>query len=69
MSSCVYEKIKFKGYTWRTRAGALSAMEGDEVARLRARIVELEQQLQRMGPKREKIETMSAEVVDSNPYR
>lgn len=45
-----------------------SAMER-EVARLRARIVELEQQVQRMGPKREKIETMSAEVVDSNPYR
>lgn len=43
--------------------------EGDEVARLRAQIIELEQQLRRIGPKREKIDTMSAEVVDSNPYR
>lgn len=47
----------------------MAVNERDEVARLRARIVELEQQLRRMGPKREKIDTMSAEVVDTNPYR
>ena len=40
-----------------------------EVTQLRARVAELEQQLQRTGPRREKIHRMSAEVVDSNPYR
>ena len=42
-----------------------------EVVQLRARVAELERQLEavRAGPRREKIHTMSAEVVDSNPYR
>ena len=39
------------------------------IALLRARVAELESQLQRTGTRREKIERMSSEVVDSNPYR
>ena len=47
------------------------ANEVEEVSRLRARVAELERQLAASGraTKREKIQTMSAEVVDSNPYR
>lgn len=46
----------------------------DEVESLRRRVAELEKQLQEEKSKdatatREKIEHMSAEVVDSNPYR
>ena len=44
-------------------------MADREVAELRARVEELEKQLLRKGPRREKVERMSAEVVDSNPYR
>ena len=43
-----------------------------EIARLKARVKELERELgeaRRERPHREKIEHMSAEVVDSNPYR
>lgn len=39
------------------------------VVQLRARVAELESQLQRAGTRRKKIDKMSAEVVDSNPYR
>jgi hypothetical protein len=39
------------------------------VARLQARIADLEKQILRTGPVREKIHKMSSEVVDSNPYR
>ena len=44
----------------------------EEVARLKRRVSELEQELSSMRanqPARTKIEQMSAEVVDSNPYR
>ena len=43
-----------------------------EIARLKARVTELETELgeaRRERPHREKIQHMSAEVVDSNPYR
>ena len=43
-----------------------------EIARLKDRVAELERELttvRRDGPRREKIQRMSAEVVDSNPYR
>lgn len=53
----------------RGRAMAAERELAAEVAQLRARVAELEQQLQRTGHKREKINRMSAEVVDSNPYR
>lgn len=53
----------------RCQASVMAVNEEGEVAQLRARIAELEQQLQRIGPKRKKIDAMSAEVVDSNPYR
>lgn len=46
--------------------------EEDEVARLKRRVSELEQELSSVRasqPARTKIEQMSAEVVDSNPYR
>jgi len=39
---------------------------------LERRIAELESEvdaLRKAGPKRDRIKTMSAEVVDSNPYR
>ena len=39
------------------------------VEQLRARVAELELRLQKTESKREKIDQMSAEVVDSNPYR
>lgn len=45
----------------------------DEIARLKRRIAELEGELRSAGntdhPGRTKIKEMSAEVVDSNPYR
>lgn len=45
----------------------------DEIEGLKAKIKELEIALEtekkRKGPMREKIEEMSSEVVDSNPYR
>jgi hypothetical protein len=45
----------------------------DEVQKLKNRVAELEKSLEmerkRKGPRREKIELMSSEVVDSNPYR
>lgn len=45
----------------------------EEIKKLEDRIIELEKALEmerkRKGPRREKIETMSSEVVDSNPYR
>ena len=45
----------------------------DEIEGLKAKIKELEIALEaerkRKGPMREKIEQMSSEVVDSNPYR
>lgn len=46
-------------------------MASEEVVELRARVAELEQQLAAATSqqKREKVERMSAEVVDSNPYR
>ena len=43
-----------------------------EISRLRRRVAELEEELSAArtgGPRREKIQQMSAEVVDSNPYR
>ncbi|XP_031564378.1 ubiquitin-like modifier-activating enzyme 5 [Actinia tenebrosa] len=44
----------------------------DEIQKLKNRVVELEKALdlerKRKGPRREKIELMSSEVVDSNPY-
>ncbi len=50
--------------------------EESEVARLRCRVMELERELAALsGPvdvdvvKRSKINKMSSEVVDSNPYR
>lgn len=46
--------------------------EEDEIARLKRRVSELEQELTSVRgslPVRTKIEQMSAEVVDSNPYR
>ena len=47
------------------------ASDREEVARLNARVADLERQLAaaKSGKKREKVERMSAEVVDSNPYR
>jgi hypothetical protein len=39
-----------------------------EIAALRARVAELEAQLPKANP-RQRIEHMTAEVVDSNPYR
>ena len=56
-------------YAWSVLAMAVEPKLAAEVAQLRARVAELEQQLQRTGSKREKINRMSAEVVDSNPYR
>ena len=44
----------------------------DEIARLKRRVAELEQELssaRKNNPGRTKIQQMSAEVVDSNPYR
>ena len=45
----------------------------DQIEELNAKIRELEEALEaekkRKGPIREKIEAMSSEVVDSNPYR
>lgn len=45
----------------------------DEVQKLKNKVVELEKALdlerKRKGPRREKIDLMSSEVVDSNPYR
>lgn len=45
----------------------------DQIEELNAKIRELEVALEaekkRKGPIREKIEAMSSEVVDSNPYR
>lgn len=45
----------------------------DSIETLKAKIQELEEQLDRANnkhiPVREKIDTMTAEVVDSNPYR
>lgn len=38
-----------------------------EIAQLREKVKQLE--AQKVLPKREKIQTMSSEVVDSNPYR
>ena len=60
-----------RGQTSWFAVGAMAAEPelAAEVAQLRARVAELEQQLQRTGSKREKINRMSAEVVDSNPYR
>lgn len=46
--------------------------EEDEIARLKRRVSELERELSSVRdnqPARTKIEQMSAEVVDSNPYR
>ena len=46
--------------------------EEDEIARLKRRVSELERELSAVRgnqPTRTKIEQMSAEVVDSNPYR
>ena len=43
-----------------------------EIALLKDRVAELERELtsvRRNGPRRERIQQMSAEVVDSNPYR
>ena len=47
------------------------ASHKEEVVRLNARVAALERQLAavKSGKKREKVERMSAEVVDSNPYR
>lgn len=46
-------------------------MASEDIEGLRARVAELEQQLAAATSrqKREKVERMSAEVVDSNPYR
>jgi phage shock protein A len=55
-----------------TDTGAAMSTEDDEVARLKRRVSELEQELISVRdnqPARTKIEQMSAEVVDSNPYR
>ncbi len=55
-----------------TLTGAAMSTEEDEVARLKRRVSELEQELiavRDSQPARTKIEQMSAEVVDSNPYR
>lgn len=43
----------------------------DELSQLRERIAQLEAQLQNQsqGTVRQKVEQMSAEVIDSNPYR
>lgn len=45
----------------------------EEIEKLKAKIKELEIALEnerkRKGPVREKIQEMSSEVVDSNPYR
>lgn len=45
----------------------------DETERLKSKIAELEKALEierrKKGPRREKIDEMSSEVVDSNPYR
>jgi len=45
----------------------------DEIEGLKAKIKDLETALEterkRKGPMREKIQEMSSEVVDSNPYR
>lgn len=45
----------------------------EEIQKLEDRIAELEKALElekkKKGPTREKIDTMSSEVVDSNPYR
>ena len=44
----------------------------EEIARLRRRVAELEEELSSVKsnhPARTKIQQMSAEVVDSNPYR
>ena len=46
----------------------MAAVE-EVIAQLRARVAELEEQVRRDGPRREKVEEMSSEVVDSNPYR
>ena len=47
----------------------MASDQRQELERLRARVNELEQQLQKAGPRRQKIDQMSAEVIDSNPYR
>ena len=47
-------------------------MEEDEVKRLKERISQLKKELESLKTSRgtrEKIEQMSSEVVDSNPYR
>lgn len=47
-----------------------SEVERDEVViQLQARIADLEKQLHGSGLIREKIDKMSSEVVDTNPYR
>jgi len=52
---------------------AMAASDAErEIALLKDRVAELEQELtsvRRNGPRRERIQQMSAEVVDSNPYR
>ena len=45
----------------------------DEIEKLKSKIADLEKSLEnerkKKGPRREKINEMSSEVVDSNPYR
>lgn len=45
----------------------------DEIEKLKSKIAELQKALEierkKKGPRREKINEMSPEVVDSNPYR
>ena len=51
---------------------AASDMDAErEIAPLKDRVAELERELtlvRRNGPRRERIQQMSAEVVESNPY-
>ena len=54
--------------TWEMASGAESSRD-ELIAQLRARVTDLERQLGNGGSKRERIDTMSAEVVDTNPYR
>ena len=46
-----------------------TSSDRQELDRLRARVNELEQQLEKARPRRQKIDQMSAEVIGTNPYR